>query len=70
MLQESSSVSHSGTGRSVVAQVYQQQQEIAAELRRIRTLAASQDAQAARYAAAVRQVDDALRELGDAENYM
>ena len=57
-------------GGHASAQVYQQQQEIAGELRRIRTLAVAQEAQAARYAAAVRQVDDALRELGDAENYM
>ena len=51
-------------------QVYQQQQEIAAELRRIRSLAAAQEAQTARYAAAVERVDAALRELGDADNYM
>ena len=52
------------------AQIYQQQQEIAAELRRIWSLAAAQEAQTARYAAAVERVDGALRELGDADNYM
>jgi len=52
------------------AQIYQQQQEIAAELRRIRVLAVAQEAQTARYAAAVERVDAALRELGDADNYM
>ena len=52
------------------AQIYQQQQEIAGELRRIRSLAAAQEAQTTRYAAAVERVDESLRELGDAENYM
>lgn len=50
--------------------MYQQQQEIAGELRRIRSLVAAQEAQTVRYAAAVERVDEALRELGDAETYM
>jgi hypothetical protein len=51
-------------------QVYSQQQEIAEELRRIRALTKSAGQLAARQRAAVDRVDGALRDLGDAENYM